>query len=63
MTDRWTHSMCSNCWNKRNPGQPAKVEVRSPGAIRQVCCFCGEYHWSGIYVREDPAKTLCKGLH
>lgn len=27
-----------------------------------MCCRCGAAHSSGIYIREESAKLLCKGL-
>jgi hypothetical protein len=55
---RWTHSICEGCWEKRDPNrEPVRVKDREV----EIYCFCGLTHASGIYVREDPAKTLCRG--
>lgn len=48
---RWTHSICSECWNARYPGREPVALSAGP---REVCCYCGARHNSGIYVREDP---------
>lgn len=47
----WTHNICEDCWNKRNPDRQA-VKLIERGHM--VCCFCGAHHASGIYVRHDP---------
>ena len=52
----WTHSICPKCWNKQNPDKPVKIDEKWAGDD-EICCFCGVYHASGIYVRQDP-KTL-----
>jgi hypothetical protein len=56
----WNHSMCCDCWDKRWPGNKANRDHVGP---EDVCCFCGERHHSGIYVREDPKVLACKGQH
>lgn len=56
----WRHSICDACFAKRKPNiEPFKLrpEFRHP----ETCCFCGNMHESGIYIREDPQLTLCKG--
>jgi hypothetical protein len=64
---RWNHSICEDCWDKRNPGrEPVRVrleKLEDMNAINEVCCFCGDKHSSDIYVREDPAGLVCKGEH
>ena len=57
---RWTHSICESCWRKRELGRQP-VRLKDPQL--ELCCFCGYTHASGIYVREDPTKTLCQGKH
>ncbi len=51
---RWTHVICRACWIERNPGRPPVVLTEEAS---EICCFCGNATTSGIYVREDPAKT------
>ncbi|HWF03419.1 MAG TPA: hypothetical protein VHA06_07020 [Candidatus Angelobacter sp.] len=61
---RWLHSICQQCWDRRNPGRQAvkmREEYRDEKA--DICCFCGKSHGSGISLREDPAKTICQGNH
>lgn len=56
----WTHSICIQCWIDKNPGHaPHHVYP----AECDVCCFCGRETTDGIYVREDPNTTPCKGKH
>jgi hypothetical protein len=58
---RWTHSICVECWIARNPGRkPVRVITEEKP---QPCCFCGDSHVSGIYVRHDPEELICKGEH
>ena len=53
MSKTWTHSQCYDCWESYNPDgrKPHQMKYRQ----RETCCFCGVTHWSGIYVRHDPA--------
>ena len=57
---KWTHAICNECWNARNP---EREPYRVTEAEEEKCCFCGLETLSGIYTREDPSKTLCKGVH
>ena len=50
--------MCSHCWNASHKTKPASPEHDGAGP-HERCCFCGFYHASGIYVRNDPAKLFC----
>lgn len=60
MSSRWRHSMCDECWNRFQAGQePARMN----GDKERACCTCGNRHTSGIFIRLDPSKTLCKGVH
>jgi hypothetical protein len=58
----WNHQICSICWTRLHPDNPAPLE--ETGEIG-VCCFCGRLTNSGIVVREDPASKvlMCGGLH
>lgn len=71
---RWTHTICAPCWNKQHPSRPIKAtlsqgfatapfRIRERYRVDEACCFCGELTSAGIYVREDPAITLCLGHH
>lgn len=53
----WNHSICVVCWNTRNPDRQTMMHADGP---YEVCCFCGKYHASGIYVRMDPAEMKCR---
>jgi hypothetical protein len=55
----WTHSICPACWQKRNAGEPYR-QAEDPDL--EICCFCGEAHRSGIYVRTNPASSLLSCL-
>lgn len=52
--------MCQPCWNARHPGRTGHTVT---GAREKVCCYCGEHTTAGIFVRDDPTATRCKGLH
>ena len=52
----WTHSICRECWNERNPDRQAHVVASGPA---EICCFCGKPNDSGIYVRHDPRLLTC----
>lgn len=60
----WTHSICDPCWQKMNP---ERTPVRSIPAMESPtpgrCCYCGEFHNSGIYIRANPADMECNGDH
>ena len=54
----WTHTICEECWEKKNP---ERKPVQFKKASKETCCFCGEAHKSGIYVRHDPRELMfCK---
>ena len=55
---QWNHAICEECWKKRKPGEEP---VRIIGLVAELCCFCGNPTLDGIYVRQDPKKTFCKG--
>ena len=57
---KWNHTICSTCWEKKNPGREA---ARVIDGVRELCCYCGESTTSGIFVRDDPATLRCKGEH
>lgn len=60
MANQWRHSICDACWEKKNPSRvPHKLvtAVLEP----ENCCFCGEMHESGIYLREHPTGLWCGG--
>ena len=53
--------MCEDCWNETKGGSPICAKVDEV----DVCCFCGEDTWLGIYVRHDPNDPIlkCRGKH
>lgn len=58
---RWTHSICDDCWTKREGDRtPHRVRFPEDGPNQSHCCFCGNHHSSGIYTREDPNEVACK---
>jgi len=57
---KWNHSMCILCWRLRR-GNREPFRLKDPKET--ICCFCGEKHQSGIFVRADPESTICKGEH
>ena len=62
---KWTHSICSRCWNIMFPDKPNPVKLKEEFALELECCACGEKHNSGIFYRESPNSKLliCKGEH
>ena len=68
--NKGTHSICQPCRDRKNPNREVGKADRNPRrflivgkADRELCCFCGETHQSGIYVSEDSETLLCKGDH
>ena len=57
---QWTHSICEDCWDKKNP---TKLADRHGPGDDDICCFCQKKHNSGIYIRENPDNLTCKGAH
>jgi hypothetical protein len=55
----WTHSICEKCWNEQHPDKPIAIPPQIE--LIEICCWCSDYHNSGIYVRGDPQKTPCFG--
>lgn len=60
MSSRFTHTICVDCWIKKNPDrQPTRVT----GFKCETCCYCKSPTLDGIYVRGKPEETPCKGIH
>ena len=60
MSSRWTHSVCESCYKILSPDrEPSRMVDVKP----ESCCICGDRTLSGIYLRIDPQKTMCKGVH
>jgi len=62
MSSPWTHSICEDCWKKKEPDRPA-FSFHENYRQQEVCCYCQKSHRSGIYVRDDPRTLPCKGNH
>ncbi len=59
---QWTHSICYGCWLKKDPNSdPARLKQES--AEVETCCYCGNETREGIYLRDNPNNTICKGEH
>jgi len=62
---KWNHSICDPCWFRKegNGRVPHRIGARMVHPER--CCFCGNYHSSGILVRIDPksAELVCEDWH
>jgi hypothetical protein len=56
----WNHSICDSCWTKNFS---SREPVRIKDAQIETCCFCLGKTASGIFVRNDPRITLCRGNH
>lgn len=54
----WNHVICAACWIEMNP-------TREPVTLKRLekkhCCFCGEPTYTGIYVRGNSEKIMCRG--
>lgn len=50
----WTQPVCEDCWNKDNPGRPARKFNEGP---IEICCKCGISNKSGIFIRIDPTTV------
>lgn len=60
MSGKWTHAICDECWEKKEPDrEPTRLveEFRH----KEPCCYCGKSQKSGIFVRGDPTITPCNG--
>ena len=57
---RWTHVICVQCWNAKNPDRPAR---ETGVGYDENCCYCGVATNDGIYIRDAPSNTACKGEH
>lgn len=55
----WSHPICDDCWEFRSTAQPARLI--DPDL--EMCCFCGNYTKSGIYIREDPEVPIYHHTH
>lgn len=62
MSNNWTHPICDDCWTLRHPDRQAVRVVGTWGDVEQ-CCFCRHATRSGIYVRQDPTMSPCRGQH
>ena len=59
---RWNHSICVHCWAaKFGNRKPLTLREEFRDEMPEICCFCGEPHGSGIYVRENPENVACNG--
>lgn len=56
----WTHTICEDCWNEKNPERTA---TKMEAGASEKCCYCSEYTRSGIYIRDDPNTLRCRGEH
>lgn len=57
---RWNHSVCDLCYDRISDGT-SPHRMLDPKV--EKCCVCRDETKSGIYVRIDPSKTLCRGVH
>jgi hypothetical protein len=58
--NRWTHSICTDCWSHEHPDQEPFV-MKEEYREEEVCCYCGIKNRSGIYTRENPENLACHG--
>jgi len=55
----WTHRICEDCWNERNPDRIATKIIPMYARVEE-CCFCHKDTASGIYIRHNPKELNCK---
>jgi hypothetical protein len=55
----WTHALCDQCWELRH-GAATSTTMNHVGD--EKCCQCGKA-CRGIWVREDPSRLQCNGVH
>ena len=62
MQSKWTHSVCSQCYDVLDPYNFPTRMIEPPA---ESCCVCGVEHKSGIYFRLNPELRMlkCKGEH
>ena len=60
MSSKWTHNICKECWDKKNPNN--RQAHRAIASESNVCCYCGQKNSDGIYLRDDPNTIPCKGV-
>ena len=57
---RWTHRLCAECFEARQPGRPAHGVVGDSGTR---CCACG-LGPARIPYRDDPKRyRYCRFVH
>jgi hypothetical protein len=56
------HTICNACWVKQY-GDKVAIALKPHLRDEETCCYCGERHKSGIYIRDYDDQTLCKGNH
>lgn len=54
---RWNHSICSKCWEEKNPNRSA-IAIEDPEV--HTCCYCKKDTNEGIYVRDDAEALGCE---
>jgi hypothetical protein len=61
----WRHSVCDTCWvhMAADHGVPGRTPARVTNFKAELCCYCGKWTVSGIYVRANPAavRLQCRG--
>jgi len=57
---QWTHRLCVECYDQRQPGAPARAIIGDPGTR---CCACG-LGPARIPYRDNPkGYRYCKFVH
>lgn len=57
---RWTHACCEVCFLRRHPGQhPHRIPIMYREL--ETCCHCFKSTTAGIFDRDNPDDTRCKG--
>ena len=56
----WTHACCITCFQARHPGKEPR-RVPDKARVLEMCCYCWKNTTGGIYDRNNPTDTRCKG--
>lgn len=65
MVSRFTHAVCERCWIARNTNADDSIRVptRLTEPEARICCYCAHVTIIGVFVRDNPANTMCGGIH
>lgn len=56
----WSHPICMACWFDQRGND---VPYRVASSIKEICCWCGNNTFTGVYVRADPDDLPFHKVH